>query len=303
MCFVPESKYQELENAIVLGRFPILLHGPSGSGKTHTVLSILQKHRIPVIRTDLAHGQLRRTLNRKAVLLVTLDHLSDLQYHSSTVQRVIFEVALDYVDMPEFTIVHFNRVPARRMALAGYPDFNGNLFSIFFGIKQESEHVNLFRFLGRIFYRKISISNIDIDREYLTLLKSQKAPYPLGSPLFPLQVNDTTASTKMKRGSRVVESSESIDKELIQTKPGVKCETDKYCTITSFKRSVVEAYIHENMVSFGDMDLLPEFFELLSACDGNDQGILALIGCITCKSIKPRGSVKFRFHTFQDTKS
>lgn len=294
MRFVLDKKYNELECAILENAFPIIVYGPSGSGKTHTILSILNKHNKKVLHIELETTQLRATLNRNAIFVATLSRASVLyqQINELANHRIIIEIPDSYLNIQKlketnskFRAIHFNEVPASRMKKKGYKSFNGNLFSLKFGIKQEEEKISIFRFLGRIFYRRLALSLLQLDGEYITALKvcsNEEIKYKL---------ENKTKSNKTQRGTtRIVESDDEIDRS---TKPANEDKPEVFSQV-SFPQEMIEAYIYENILLFCDSGNIAIFYELLSCCDVNKYGILACLGGIIQRATKPKGVVQFK---------
>lgn len=167
MAFVCPAKYLELESAVVSRSFPIIVYGPSSSGKTHTINAVLAKLGLRPVFVDLSTTKTKKPLDKKAVVLVYLYSIASLErivYRES----VIIESNIQYLNKLEgYKLIKFNSVTPRRMEGMGYPGFNGNLFSVFFNIMQPDYSLGLYRFIGRIFYKKITARNIELDGCYL----------------------------------------------------------------------------------------------------------------------------------------
>lgn len=172
---VAPKKYEALDEAIAHARFPILVHGPSGSGKTYAIRTALTKHGLIPRDYPASHGIPGRPLSNKVILLATVSSSHELSFFSEA--RAIIETTLDFVDAPGFTTIHFTPPTAHQMASLGFSGFTGNLFSVFFGISQSEERVSLFRFLGRIFYKRLSLRDIDVSKGFVTVLQSESRDF------------------------------------------------------------------------------------------------------------------------------
>lgn len=168
MSFVNPPKYKELEEAITSRSFPIILHGPSGAGKSYTVKEILNRLCVKYKEIDLSVTTITKPLDKNVVFLVQLYSLPDLErviYRNN----VIIESNISYLDklqklnkLDGFRLIKFNRITARQMKMKGFNHFDGNLFNISSRFKMTQYFLEIYHFLGKIFYRKILIKNISI---------------------------------------------------------------------------------------------------------------------------------------------
>ncbi|KAI4292492.1 hypothetical protein PAPHI01_1766 [Pancytospora philotis] len=165
--YVSATKVRELESAIAERRFPILVHGPSGSGKTHTIKEILQRQRLKYVYVDLAAAEIRKPIFKGVVVLAELHSTADAERIYYTDTLIVESSLLHAYKLEGFTAVKFNPATAKTMRTHGYSDFNGNLFNLGFDARQQRYSVELYRFLGQIFYGKCSISSISTDREWI----------------------------------------------------------------------------------------------------------------------------------------
>lgn len=331
MSLVSPAKYRELEGAIASGEFPIIVYGPSGSGKTHAIEEILKRRCKKGLYVDISSVETRKPLCKNTILLAHLYRVSDLD---NVVYRdnIIIESNIHYLNKLEgYKLIKFNKMTGRKMQSIGEANggmhFNGNLFSLSWNIRQEDYTLELYRFLGRIFYRKTSIGSIESDGDnlYVCLGPGREEPRDAAAGETTVSGSSRVAGSMSESGVRGPGPKEDRTKRpfLVESsEDGVQMENSSMEEIDSMFLNIVSSggalpeparmdsaggtergqghwvafgkrkilgYLYENMVNFGELEDLRVFSECASLTDGNDANILTLIQCILERS---RGTTK-----------
>lgn len=316
MPLVNPAKYRELERAVANGEFPIIVYGPSGVGKTHAIQSVLRRHGMQFLYVDISSVRTRRPLRRNTVILSHLYAVTDLDnlaYRDS----VIIESNIHYLNkLDGYKLIKFSRMTergvqdVRRSTARPHNNFSGNLFSLSWDIRQEDYTLELYRFLGRIFHRKISVDEIGVDTNdlYVDVALSGSPVHAtekqIQTPSYPENAKNRSSEEKGRpsRRSLLVDSSEDslragsaeeIDNILDGLESESQHEPERPAHRVSFSKRKILGYLYENMINFGDLDDLRHFYECISLTDRNDTNILTLIQCILERG-KSRGKSTFR---------
>lgn len=192
--FQPQ-KIAAIENAIKNSKFPILISGPSGSGKTFCILKALENLLIKSIFVDLSQVKVRKCMLKNTVVIAYLYNLSDLKnvlYDKSLIIETTLENTshLERFNIIKFDMKSFSSKADRKRSKMHMNTKNAIINSIY----ALNERIGLYRFLGKIFYRKMSIKDIDIENDYIiisqeTIPKSEKTQSQQYSKILPIDDN------------------------------------------------------------------------------------------------------------------
>lgn len=167
MPFVSPKKSNELEYAISNRHFPLIVHGPSGTGKTRIIKELLCKHGMKCVEVDLSNTVVRRPLSRDIIVLATLYETADLkniQYGAN----LIIESNLHYLNkMDGFRTIRLNRTGKQSAILNSNKSITKNSTGRCLGSVEQQELVDLYQFIGKIFYRKLSIKQLEMSGRML----------------------------------------------------------------------------------------------------------------------------------------
>ncbi|KAI5170452.1 hypothetical protein PAEPH01_1441 [Pancytospora epiphaga] len=161
------KKAKELETAIINGKFPIMIYGPSGSGKTETVKYVLTRLKLKFLYVDLAETVIRKPFIRHAVVFTHIYHVSDLNKVLYK-ERTIIESNLAYLNKIEgYTLLKFNtsnKIDSfdRLKSIDSYVSLSKLMKE-----QQLLHRLELYRFIGRIFYGKLRTGAVVIDDEFI----------------------------------------------------------------------------------------------------------------------------------------
>lgn len=306
MVYIQPNKYNELSKAIKDKDYPIIVSGPTGSGKSTAILRILGHYNIEHKYAELSWQSISKPLNKNLVILTHLYNVKDLaniKYNKS----LIIESNLANLNKIEgYKIIRFNRITGKMAEKHGIKEFNGNLFSLRFGFRQHNPQIDFYRFLGRIFYKKLKVADLVVDEfvHYRLDLGCSKCKLPeISLPskkILKLRKNFCESSSneseefcqsddknKNCAGSEItlegslefsseieqidlfMKSSESncADENICNLKNLVKYDESPSNLVLSFEKIKVEKYLAENFLHFVDFDNLIVIYEILSLMD------------------------------------
>lgn len=159
---IQKKKYQELVEAIKRRNFPILVHGPSGSGKTFTITKALLSCDMKYRHVELDGKIIRKPIDKNMVTLIYLYNQKDLE-NIKFKTNLIIETCIPWANkFQDFLPIKFTRQSQKQLSDVGIFHSKNDLFAIQ-RAGQDTMEIDLFRFLGRIFYKKLSISQIFIE--------------------------------------------------------------------------------------------------------------------------------------------
>lgn len=205
MYFVSSSKYKELEKTIRNKDFPIIVYGPSGTGKTYAIKDILSKLNRKFREVDISVDTVKRPIDHEMVLLTHLYAIDDLKrliYKGN----IIIETNIHYAHKLEgFKVIKFGRSTARTMKNRSPKE---GPYACASNIEQNDlRSVDLYRFLGKIFYRKLSIRKIELDDRCICMrmFKSPETAHdPLLHPLVGHDKNPVFKKEKIKNDKYII---------------------------------------------------------------------------------------------------
>lgn len=145
-----ERKYIQILRAIREKRFPILITGPSGVGKSHAILSAVRTLHLPYVYVDVSQSQICRSL-MGGITHIVLYRLQDLENIRHT-GNLIVETAMHGIEekLVGCTHIRMNRPEFKKVQKIQHCKY-----------KERMEAVDVFRFIGRIFYKKLKMIDIE----------------------------------------------------------------------------------------------------------------------------------------------
>ncbi|ORD95903.1 hypothetical protein HERIO_2118 [Hepatospora eriocheir] len=266
---INRNKYRELKRCILNEKYPIILHGPSKTGKTTNIVQILNNNQVSFQFIDL---QSIRFLNAPLKKVINVVMLNDL-YEFNKIKydkNLIIESNIEHFEKREpYNIIKVNR------------DKND---------EDEILKINLFRFLGRIFYNKLNIIDIiDVSKDEI-LINNVKNDDNLN---YTLQSSDKIKMIEIDVNmSRKIyddfsdESSFQLSSDFDSQEVIIKEEFEKEYLKTSYKFNTTLWFLYSNIPCFVEMKDLGSITDLLSLTDLNNDYLLPLIGNIMMKSNK-----------------
>ncbi|KAI5152171.1 hypothetical protein ENBRE01_2623 [Enteropsectra breve] len=174
--FFQPAKQTELERAINERRFPVVVYGPSGSGKSHLIRKTLEKMQIVPHYAECASKPLRKPLGRKMPIthLYSAADLHNIKYPSIIIETLIPHLSktsyelfrnASFIHVRPPTATYIKNIAKKNKLTLNTSAYQGNLFSLFMPIPQDISPVEFYRFLGKIFYKKLHIKEIAIDND------------------------------------------------------------------------------------------------------------------------------------------
>ncbi|KAM0680187.1 hypothetical protein GINT2_001571 [Glugoides intestinalis] len=182
-----KASYMRLVDCIKKREFPILVVGPPGSGKTHAIRKALEEVGVAYWYTELSEVKINKPISKDYVIHTVLYRYGDLDnlYYQ---KGVIIETCMGGVE--------------KRLKECQLIKFTGGL---------KEKQIDLFRFIGRIFYKKLKIGDIEV--------KDQKMYYREKKELQPSKVKEMQPSkVKEMQPSKVKEMQPSKVKEMQPSK-------------------------------------------------------------------------------------
>jgi len=306
MVYIQPNKYNELSKAVKDKNYPIIVSGPSGSGKSTAILRILEHYNIEHKYAELSWQSISKPLNKNLVILTHLYNVKDLANIKYNKSLIIESNLANLNKLEGYKIIRFSRITDKMAEKHGIKEFNGNLFSLRFGFKQYNPQIDFYRFLGRIFYKKLKVTDLDIDAfvHYRLDLGYSKCKLPeISCPskkTLKLRKNfcesssdepeefcqsegknknceesEVTPKSSLEFSSEIeqidhfMKSSESncADENIYNLKKLVKYDESPSNLVLSFEKIKVEKYLAENFLHFVDFDNLIVVYEALSLLD------------------------------------
>lgn len=268
MTLVTPAKYKELVEAIRNRDFPVVVHGPSGSGKTHSILRALKELGLRPRYVDLSRTTVNRSLDPRTVVLVQLYNCRDLE-RIRYCKSVIIESNLGGLSkLCGYRLIKFNRVTERMARRHGIQDFDGNLFSLGTSIPQRRHEIDIFRLLGKIFYKKICVADLSVVDGFVH--------YSTG----PMDFQDCSEVwCGFKEDARLLSYHPTGDsvrdlKSVVAPLPGM---SNVLLSVETWK---VEQYLFANFLHFSSPGDFVEIYDCLSLMDMDPMGILVFVQCM-----------------------
>lgn len=245
------KKDSQLQAAILRGIFPIILSGPSGSGKTTTLIRVLHRLNRHSKFVDISLG-IRRSLNSNLILHTYIySHADLLNIHHT--HNLIIETTIQMPSSPQ--TINFS---------------------------PPSKSLHFYRFIGRIFYRKLSISDLNIIENSILVdvqTTSIQQPSKERSTMQKQHLVSTKhngkhshSSSRKQRSTLLIDTSEtsSLDEidqifQFDDSEDSLHTHYQDFKLCTAFDTSKVIRYLYENMLHFLDLNSLSASYECLSA--------------------------------------
>ncbi len=157
-----KNKYRELEIAIKNHEFPIIVYGPSNTGKTYAIQTILNNLKLKYKEVDLNHNYIKKPINNELIILTCLNDIDDLNKILYK-KRVIIETNIHFCNkIKGYKTIKFNKKK---------DDLRSCNRTI---ISEKVLYIDLYHFLGKIFYKKLHLSNVNINYDRIFLSENSR---------------------------------------------------------------------------------------------------------------------------------
>ncbi|ELA41518.1 uncharacterized protein VICG_01382, partial [Vittaforma corneae ATCC 50505] len=141
--------------------------GPNGTGKTHAIISALSYLGLKYKYVELSESKINKPLNKECIIhtvLYSFQSLDNIKYD----KNLIIETTLHGIDgrFNSCTVVKFNQKVFKEKPILRHKKY-----------KEKYEYqLDIFRFVGRIFYRKLKVKDLENDEQtiYYNCLKANK---------------------------------------------------------------------------------------------------------------------------------
>lgn len=149
-----KSKYIELLKAIEKRAFPIIVMGPNRAGKTHAIINALNYLGLKYKYVELSESKVNKPLGKECIIHVVLYKFQDLN-NIKYDKNLIIETTLHGIDgkFNNCTTIKFNQKIFKEKAKLEHKKY-----------KEKYEYqLDIFRFIGRIFYKKLKVQDLESD--------------------------------------------------------------------------------------------------------------------------------------------
>lgn len=325
-----QAKFKELKEAIVNRNFPIIVYGPSGSGKSFTILKVLESLDIKHKYVELEGKPINKPIQSNLVTLVYLYKQSDIEKIKFR-NNLIIETSISWANkITGFKAIKFNRITLLQASKYKIKNYQGNLFTCHHN-GQSNEEIDFFKFLGRIFYKKISVSEISIENNLILYSQPIKKQIETHCQSF---IEEDSTSSELQQGRRfILDDSESeiltlkqidhdncsisFDEDLIfessdileiqkpndflinlaisNLKNLITSDDFNFKTPNvSFNLNTFESFIYNSFVHFVSLKDLPETYDCLSLTDFDKKSFL----CFIQRVLESKEQDKRKFFSF-----
>jgi len=251
------SKSTDLLKAIQSGHFPIILSGPTGVGKTHALLSATKALGLVYRYVDISQSRINRPLQSSCITHTVLYRLQDLENVRYTGNLVV-ETELHGVR---------EKLPGSTEIRMGRQEFKVKKKIRHAKYEERSENLDVFRFIGRVFYKKLGMSEIERGegRVYYRANRTAIESRPSNRTAVESKSSDRTAieskpsnRTVVNRPSdRTVMESKLSDRSAIESKPSnIQANTINY------RRFIID---ESSSISFEEDHIFTSSVEEISA--------------------------------------
>lgn len=235
------KKYQQLVDYLKRKEFPILIHGHSGTGKTFTLLKALKACNLNYRVVELDGRILRKPIDKSLITLVYLYDQKDLEIIKFK-ENLIIETTIPWANKFEgFKALKFTRLISKNS------EYSNRLLDEFLH-NTENVEVDLFKFLGRIFYKKLSVTDIYLENKTIVY----KIPNHKFENLSLLQDLRYSDSVSEKENEKLLRRKFLLDES----------ENDSYLT----KTESVSKNEEENSISIDEESLFNSLESQISEC-------------------------------------
>lgn len=150
-----KTKYNELVKAIKNNEFPIVVFGPTATGKTYAITNALKMLKIKYKYVELSETTINKPLRKEYVIHTVLNKIQDLD-NIKYDKNVIIETSIHGVNerLENSKLIKFSNKKVCDKKLFKYK-------------KMDENNVDIFRFLGRIFYKKLNIKDLENDNKMI----------------------------------------------------------------------------------------------------------------------------------------
>lgn len=314
MKYSNDKKYEELKSVIKKKEFPIIVYGPPNTGKTYSIKKILRDLNIRYHEVDIINKFIKKPFDTSILILTYIFNVNDFD-RILYKDNLIIETNLDFCNkLSGFTAIKFNKNI--------YKEHNSRIINTLkYKVNNYDEvlSINLYHFLGKIFYKKIKLTDISIEYDKIILYENKCQNFEINynktfkekKSLSYQQQNNKKASTISRRNKVIesdeedlIEDSKSSDSiystfNKLNNNAKMKLYLEKDCVkikenYKSFTKNKIIAYIYENIHYFLDFTKLTSFYDILSLYSNNDNYLFAIIEYILENSQKPKKLVMFK---------